>query len=246
MKIVSFGGGVNSTALLIGLKERGEIPDATLFADTGGEKPETYEHLRVMGDWCKASGMPEITTVKEKLTLEDDCLNRESLPAKAFGFGTCSARFKVQPQQKWVREQGIVDAVWLVGIHFGEQRRAKRTVNDHGHAIRYPLIEWGWGQSDCHAAILLAGLPVPVKSACFYCPSMKKPEIIALSKEHPELFARAVEMERNAVESGNLETVKGLGRNYTWEALVKADEAQVRLPMFRDDQAPLCDACMDD
>ena len=39
--VVSFGGGVNSTALLIGLEERDERPDYILFADTGGEKPET-------------------------------------------------------------------------------------------------------------------------------------------------------------------------------------------------------------
>lgn len=33
--MVSYGGGTNSTAMLIGMVERGERPDAILFADTG-------------------------------------------------------------------------------------------------------------------------------------------------------------------------------------------------------------------
>ena len=56
-------------------------------------------------------------------------------------------------------------------------------------------------------------------------------------------YERAVEMERNANEAGNLQTVKGLGRHWTWKNLVAADRAQLRL--FEDCQAPLCDVCFD-
>jgi hypothetical protein len=38
--IVTWGGGVNSTAMLVGMKQRGIRPDRILFADTGGEKPD--------------------------------------------------------------------------------------------------------------------------------------------------------------------------------------------------------------
>lgn len=44
--VASYGGGVNSTAMLIGMQERGEIPNLIMFADTGGEKPETYAYLQ--------------------------------------------------------------------------------------------------------------------------------------------------------------------------------------------------------
>lgn len=40
--VVSYGGGTNSTALLVGMVNNKIIPDAIIFADTGGEKPETY------------------------------------------------------------------------------------------------------------------------------------------------------------------------------------------------------------
>jgi hypothetical protein len=49
--VVSFGAGTNSTAILQGMLERGEKPDAILFADTGGEKPGTYRHLLRMQIW---------------------------------------------------------------------------------------------------------------------------------------------------------------------------------------------------
>jgi len=39
----AFGGGRNG-AYLLGLYERGTRPDLIKFADTGEEKPETYNH----------------------------------------------------------------------------------------------------------------------------------------------------------------------------------------------------------
>ena len=45
---VSFGGGTNSTAMLCGMYERGIKPDLLMFADTGSEYPQTYEHVAMM------------------------------------------------------------------------------------------------------------------------------------------------------------------------------------------------------
>ena len=241
--VVSYGGGVNSTALLVGLEERDEQPDYIIFADTGGEKPQTYEHIERMREWLKSKSMPDITIVMEGNGLEDDCLTRETLPGKAFGFGSCSERYKVRPQRRWIKQQGITNVMWLVGIHNGERKRAERTLNQRDD-VRFPLIEWGWNQEDCVDAIRRAGLPLPVKSACFFCPSMRKQEVLALAKDDPRLFKRAVEMEDAAIENG-LTTVKGLGRNYSWRKLVEADKAQLRLPIFDDHQAPICDQCVD-
>lgn len=51
MNVVSFGGGTNSTAMIIGMYLH-KIPiDLILFADTGGEQPHTYEF---MGTFNKA------------------------------------------------------------------------------------------------------------------------------------------------------------------------------------------------
>jgi hypothetical protein len=251
---VSFGGGVNSTALLIGLLERGERPDAILFADTGGEKPATYEHVDVMREWCNRNGFPELTRVSYSTsrhgTLENECINNGTLPSKAFWFGGCSQKRKRYPMDKWIDQWPEAQARWssgekvvrLIGIHAGETRRGK-IPDDAKFTYRFPLREWGWDQKQCEDAITRHGMSIPVKSACFFCPAMRKVEVIALSKEHPDLFARAVEMEQNAKECGGLEVVKGLGRHWTWEGLVAADNQQMK--MFGDDQAPMCDTCVD-
>jgi 3'-phosphoadenosine 5'-phosphosulfate sulfotransferase (PAPS reductase)/FAD synthetase len=165
--IVSFGGGVNSSAMLVGMKEKQVYPDAILFADTGGEKPETYSHIERMGKWLKDNDMPEVVIVSEKKTLEDDCAERETLPGKAFGFGSCSEHFKVRPQRRWLKAQGIKEVMWCVGIHAGEERRAWRVLNQRAD-VQFPLLNWGWDQDDCLAALDRADIPHPVKSACFY------------------------------------------------------------------------------
>lgn len=79
---------------------------------------------------------------------------------------------------------------------------------------RYPLYEWGWDRAECVRVIERAGLPLPQKSSCFFCPSMKKKEIQTLWEQFPELFKRAVDMEENA--KGTLTNVKGLGRSWAW------------------------------
>ena len=42
MNIVGYGGGTDSTAMLIGLWQRRIPVDRILFADPGGEQPHTY------------------------------------------------------------------------------------------------------------------------------------------------------------------------------------------------------------
>src|SRR6516165_9726549 len=104
--MVAYGAGVNSTAMLAGMVEKGIRPDAILFADTGGEKPETYEYLLKVGAWLLTKGMPQLTIVQNdgsQTTLEQCCLENQALPSIAYGWRTCSDRYKQEPQHKWVR-----------------------------------------------------------------------------------------------------------------------------------------------
>ena len=105
-----------------------------------------------------------------------------------------------------------------IGYDAGEGRRRERArerdAADRKYCKVYPLMDWGWTREDCIRAIRQAGLSVPGKSSCFFCPSMKKQEILALRDQHPELLARALALEANAQE--RLITVKGLGRSWSW------------------------------
>jgi len=77
--------------------------------------------------------------------------------------------------------------------------------------------------------IQAVGLSVPLKSACFFCPSSRKKEVEWLAKTHPDLFDRATAMERNA----ELTTIKGLGRRYSWEQLIADKTLQaIEQPML--------------
>ncbi len=105
--MVSYGGGMNSTAMLIGMYRKGIPIDLILFADPGAEQPYTYDYLPIMNGWLSRHGLPEITTVTctdkngERLTLEQECLRSGTLPAIAYGYKKCSLKHKIQPQEKF-------------------------------------------------------------------------------------------------------------------------------------------------
>ncbi len=220
MIVASYGGGTNSTAMLIGMWERGERADLVVFADTGGEQPHTYRHIEMFSRWLVSHGMPEITVVREHVTLEDDVLRRHALPAIAFGFKTCSQRFKLRPFERHLKQIGadLSEVTKLIGFDADEPHRAREITGN-----RYPLIEWNWGRAECVEAIRRTGLTQPGKSSCFFCPSMKKHEILQMARMYPDLADRAIAMEENA----ELDSIKGLGRNFSWRALLEYDEAQI-------------------
>ena len=85
MNVVSFGGGTNSAAMMIGMCLH-KIPiDLILFADPGGEQPHTYEYINIFDEWLSAHGLPKIVTVfcvdknGDRLTLEEECLRSHFL-----------------------------------------------------------------------------------------------------------------------------------------------------------------------
>ena len=84
----------------------------------------------------------------------------------------------------------------------------------------YPLYsDWGMDRAACERSIRDAGLPVPPKSSCFYCPASKKREIVWLREHHPELLDRALAIEANA--KPNLTSVVGLGRSFSWSEFLE-------------------------
>ena len=247
LHFVSYGGGTNSTAMLIGMMERGFRPDAITFADTGGEKPHTYDHLARVNEWCKKVGFPEITIVKgsqpaqlRRGSLEAECLELGTMPSKTFGFGNCSQKWKIDPQNKFDRDiaallgVSLADIIRYVGFDADEPSRAERALKLYRERVaagkpvtenQFPLVEWDWGRDECVEAIERAGLPQPGKSSCWFCPSSKKAEVFWLRDHHPDLLQRAITMEQRALNGeGNAPiptAVKGLGRHWSWKDLVE-------------------------
>lgn len=233
--VVSYGGGTNSAGMLVGMRERGERPDAIVFADTGGEKPRTYGHLLVMQRWCEHVGFPSITIVRgdtpmQRLdgTLEAQQIRLRSIPSRAFGYGQCSREWKIVPQERWCEAAFGPGYIKALGFHAGEAHRVLRS-EAKGYTIRYPLIEWGWDDDDCRAALIRQRLPDPRKSACFFCPATRPRQVLRLRGVHPAYMVRALKMEAAWLAADGGGTVKGLGRHWSWAQLLRDHDAQTDL-----------------
>ena len=141
---VAFGGGVNSTAMLIGMFERKIYPSWVLFSDTGGEKPETYAHVEEVDKWLKQRGFYGITRLRKTsmyATLEDECLRRKTLPSIVFGWKSCSDKWKQEPQRKFFNNNPIAKEEWFSGrkiaraIGFGADAFARSRAIPSAHII---------------------------------------------------------------------------------------------------------------
>lgn len=230
MNIVNFGGGTNSAAMIYGMWQKHIPIHLILFADTGGERPETYRFIRIFNGWLDSRGLPEITRCfyrdqgGNRLKLETECLKGRKLPAVAYGMKQCSLKHKIGVQDKFCNHYRPCLEAWArgekinkyIGYDAGEPQRVEHAApvdaQNKKYCNAYPLVEWGWDRAKCREVLREAGFPQPGKSSCFFCPNMKKAEIRELWEKHPDLFQRAVALEHGAA----LTTVKGLGRDWSW------------------------------
>jgi hypothetical protein len=231
---VACGLGVDSVALLVGLWRRGIRPALITFADVGNEHPETYAYLPVLNAWLRSVGFPEVTVVRRPATkaapyrtLEENCLANATLTSLAFGGKGCSLKWKTAPQNAYRARWAPARAAWGRGDHCivaigydagPKDARRSSLANDARYQYWYPLRDWGWDREECKRQIAAAGLAVPRKSACFFCPSTKVEELAALVDEHPELADRIVAIEAAAAprqaerRAQGLSAIEGLWR----------------------------------
>ena len=223
----AWGAGVNSTAMIIELVRRGEAPDMVLLAAMP-EQPHTMKLIPSFRAWMDAHGVAnEIVEYQVKRfknwppynDLLEACLTNGTLPSIAFGLHSCSARHKISPQDKWVKQWKPAQHAWahgrkvtrLIGYDCStrdNQRYAHREGHSSEHYdYRYPLREWGWTREDCEQCIADAGLPPFGKSSCFFCTGMKPEEVRALP---PEQLRMIILLEARAAP--RLKSVEGLWR----------------------------------
>lgn len=232
--VVSYGAGVDSTAVLVGLYNRGIRPDLIMFANVGGEKDQTYAYIPMMNAWLTKIGFPTITEVKYQAknfkhwppyrSLEENCLTNGTLPSIAFGFGSCSQKWKASPQDKFLKAWEPAIQAWRAGGRVTKvigydcsgrdsQRRTyadKATKGEEKYAYWYPLQDWGWDRDECMRQISQAGLAVPFKSSCFFCTAMQPAEVDALPQDK---LRRLVLLEARA--KPRLKSTEGLWRSST-------------------------------
>lgn len=210
---LSYGGGVNSTALAV-LWADGRLPWCDplriIFADTGDEEEHTYSYIRdVFTPWLLKRGMV-LETVRPKETVLGRWKRNGVTGSRLIR--SCTDHAKILPMQSYRLEHGNPGDVILIGIHADESHRAKKDCDDKGFAIRYPLVELGMGQSGCIETIKAAGLPLPGKSGCWHCPFKRVPDVLELAKNDPCRFGQIVELERVATEKHGPDPATGGSR----------------------------------
>lgn len=225
LQVVSYGAGVQSTALLV-LAAQGYIPHRTfLFSNVGddSEDPASLRYLReVAFDYAAAHGIElhelhrvptrgiskgQVETLYGRLMREGS----RSLPIPvrmsngAPGTRACTADFKIRVVGRWLKEHGATaenPARVAIGISTDEWHRANNKRAEPYEISEYPLLTLehrlaprGASRADCEAIIKDAGLPVPPKSSCYFCPFHRPAVFADMARERPELFEKAAHLE---------------------------------------------------
>lgn len=215
MRVISYGGGVQSSALIV-LAATGQIEpiDAAIFSNVGddSEHPETLTYVREI--MTPYAAQHEIPVHELKRTLRDGTVQtlwqrmmehtgdtlREPIPV--FGYSgapmsrSCTADHKIKVLGKWIKNNAPELPVnVLIGISTDEFQRANRGKNEKWEIRQYPLLDLGLSRTDCVQIIKNAGLPVPPKSSCFYCPFHTLQTWAELRRDNPELFDKAQQLE---------------------------------------------------
>jgi hypothetical protein len=188
---LSYGGGVNSVALMILLIQEKLPLDGVVFADSGGEVPETYAYLDTAREYLAPHGITLTVVAKTGLNLYDTCMKRQVIPSTLWRWSTRDA--KVTPILRHYRSLGTHVNQYLA-IARDEAHRMKDSRVEYVTNI-YPLIERKLTRDDCVQIITDAGLPLPPKSACFFCPFSSVSRWRWLYDEHPDLFEKAMVLE---------------------------------------------------
>lgn len=213
LRAFSYGGGVQSTAVLV-LTAQGKLSyDAFLFANVGddSEHPKTLNYVRLYAmPYAKING---IQLIELRRKMRDgrtesliDRLNRTessiSIPVRmsngAPGNRTCTQNFKIEVVAKWLKQQGATKkypATIGIGISMDEIHRMRTDSKIAYEVKEHPLIDMRLTRSDCVKIIQSAGLPVPPKSACYFCPFHRMTEWQRMKREEPELFEKSVKLE---------------------------------------------------
>lgn len=192
--ILSFGGGVNSVALMI-LLLREQLPfDGAIFADTGGEVPETYNFLEIAKEYLSKHGVPLTVVSKPGRTLYETAWERRVFPSAIWRWSTRD--YKVTPIHRHYRTLGGHINQYLA-IAWDEVMRMKDSRVDYVTNL-FPLVERRITRAGCVELIQEAGLPVPPRSACYFCPFNTVDRWRWLYETHPELYEKAISLEEHS------------------------------------------------
>lgn len=233
---VSLSGGKDSTAMLLLMIERGMSINTVLWADTGMEFPEMYEHIAKVDDFLYRERGLHITTLRhpkgfEYLMFDDpkqkqsSIENRQRLGVPLYGNGWpgvkvrwCTGQLKTHLISKEVnRIKGEHNARHYVGIAADEPARIKKE--------QYPLVDWGITEKEALQICYDRGYDwdglyeIYHRCSCWCCPLQRIDELRKLRRHHPELWDRLLDMDQRAIAQFGLNPLGKFKQGWTVEQL---------------------------
>ena len=216
MRTFSYGGGVQSTAVLV-LASQGKVQyDAFVFANVGedSENPKTLDYYRAVAlPFAEKHNLKMVEVQKTRFGKPETLFERimrddRTIPIPmrmntgAPGRRTCTADFKIYAIGKWIKSNNTNRSVVGLGISIDESHRARSTDWEYDkrrniwEKKEYPLIDLRLRRIDCMNIIAHADLPIPPRSACYFCPFHRHTDWLVMKKNNPDLFIKAVEIEK--------------------------------------------------
>jgi hypothetical protein len=211
----SFGGGVQSMSALVLAAERRIDFRLFLMANVGedSENPGTLTYLEEYAKPYAAEHGIELVVLDrimqrtgEKRTLHGQLVREGSrslsIPVRmsngAPGTRSCTADFKIKVIGREVKRRGATadsKAAIGIGISVDEIHRANNRRCEPHEEIVYPLLDLGLRRTDCARVIRNAGLPVPPKSSCYFCPFHRPETWHEQRRTEPDLFEKSCQLE---------------------------------------------------
>lgn len=263
LRSFSFGGGVQSMGSMV-LAAQGRIDFRTfLFCNVGddSEKPKTLRYVEEYARPFAADHGLELVTLErvmvrtgEVRTLYSEITRPGSrahkIPLRLSngkpGSRSCTADYKINVIARELKRRGATPenpAVVGIGISLDEIIRANPDRHEPHERIEYPLLDLGLRRDDCERIIRDAGLPVPPKSACWFCPLHKINGWHDQRRGEPELFEKACQLEEFINERQALHGQKPVYMTKRLMPLRQAvPEGVDMLPIFDDDSDGECDS----
>lgn len=208
---VSLSGGKDSTALVLGMYERGYQIDEIVFAEIGMEWEQVYDVLEKVE---KITGIP-VTVVKppedkrfEYLMLEHEITRGERTGTKGYGWPTplnrwCTTFLKARPLDAHLkqREAEGYNVVSYIGIAYDEAHRTQKNAGSVKLNKRYPLVDWRMTEADClrfcrDHGIDFGGLYEHFRRiSCWCCPLMRLSDARAIYHYYPEKWEKLKQLD---------------------------------------------------
>lgn len=277
----SYGGGVQSTALLV-LAATGRFKCSTfVFANVGhdSENPATVDYVRDIATPYAAKHSIKLVEVERPTwptgdphTLlshllayngcqacgagpDDECypacpstVNTGGdlpIPVKITPSGapvarSCTKHWKIVPVTRWLIEhRGASAEIPLdvaLGISVDEIERAKPGIDPRVPTQRrvFPLLDLGLHRNDCRRIIAEAGLPIPAKSTCWFCPFHSARQWAEIRRDDPDRFDAAADLEVDLNVQRHRRKLGPVFLTSTLKPLSLIHEAQEALPLGDD------------